>query len=266
MEVPKLGRQHGKAVISCRLLSCRTRSSVSKMGPFKDATHCDKLQPQGVQFGRRVFAECCSLSKIGLGKEATNALAPGAQIAPFAFESCLALVSVTFAMANNNKSSALPDGSFCGAGIESLRLPPDFHFIGPKACENCKRLIEVDLMRTDITAISTSTFAYCIALVDIWLPPKVQKIGKETFLCCTSLQEVVIPPMLGYLGIRAFCGCEQLSFFTQLDAADSDRGVQAENNTFLMCDNFEQESWIQLLPPRDTDSDAFNEELHKGLY
>ena len=68
-----------------------------------------------VQFGRRVFAECCSLSKIGLGKEATNALAPGAQIAPFAFESCLALASVTFAMANNNKSRALPDGSFCGA-------------------------------------------------------------------------------------------------------------------------------------------------------
>ena len=118
-------------------------------------------------------------------------------------------------------------------------------------------------MCTDITAISTSTFAYCIALVDIWLPPKVQKIGKETFLCCTSLQEVVIPPMLGYLGIRAFCGCEQLSLLTQLDEADSDRGVQADDNTFLMCD---RESWIELLPPRDTDSDAFDEELHKGLY
>ena len=73
-------------------------------------------------------------------------------------------------MANNNESRALPDGSFCGAGVESLRLPPDFHFIGPKACENCKRLIEVDLMCTDITAIWGSTFSYCVALVDIWLP------------------------------------------------------------------------------------------------
>ena len=63
--------------------------------------------------------------RIGLGNEATNALAPGAQIGPFAFESCLTLTSVTFAMANNHKSRALPDGSFCGAGIESLRLPTD---------------------------------------------------------------------------------------------------------------------------------------------
>ena len=97
--------------------------------------------------------------------------------------------------------------------------------------------------------------AYCIALVDIWLPPKVRQIGKEAFLCCTSLREIVIPPMLRYLGIRAFCGCKQLSLFTQLDEADSDRGVQAEDNTFLMCDNFEREAWIELLPPRDTDSD-----------
>ena len=105
-----------------------------------------------------------------------------------------------------------------------------------------------------------------IALVDIWLPPKVQRIGKEAFLCCTSLRELVIPPKLQYLGIRAFCGCEQLALFTQLDKAYPHRGVQAEDNAFLMCDNFERESWIELLPPRDTDSDAFGEELHKGLY
>ena len=68
-----------------------------------------------------------------------------------------------------------------------------------------------------------------------FLPP-----ASQAFLCCTSLQEVVIPPMLRYFGIRAFCGCEQLSLLTQPDEADSDRGVQAEDNTFLMCDNFER--------------------------
>ena len=66
---------------------------------------------------------------VGTNNEAANALAPGAQLGPFAFESCLALASVTFAMARNHKSRALPDGSFCGAGVESLRLPPDFHFM-----------------------------------------------------------------------------------------------------------------------------------------
>ena len=142
----------------------------------------------------------------------------------------------------------------------SLRLPLDFHFIGPKACENCKRLVEVDLMCTDITAIWGSTFAYCVALVDIWLPPKLQRIGKEAFLCCASLRELVIPTELRYLGIRAFCGCDQLSLFTLLDEADSARVIQAEDNTFLMCDKFARESWIELLPPRDTVSDAFDEE------
>ena len=39
--------------------------------------------PGCVQFGIRVFAECCSLSQVSPGKEACNALAPGAQIAPF---------------------------------------------------------------------------------------------------------------------------------------------------------------------------------------
>ena len=114
-------------------------------------------------------------------------------------------------------------------------------------------------------AIWGSTFSYCVALVDIWPPPMVRRIGKEAFLCCASLRELVIP-MLRYLGIRAFCGCEQLTLFTQLDQTSSGRGVQAEDNTFLMCDNFERESWIELLPPGDTDSDAFDEELHKGLY
>ena len=97
----------------------------------------------------------------------------------------------------------------------------------------------------------------CIALVDIWLPPKLQRIGKEAFLCCTSLRELVIPTELHYLGIRAFCGCDQLALLTLLDEADSARVTQAEDNTFLMCDNFARESWIELLPPGDTDLDAF---------
>ena len=69
------------------------------------------------------------------------------------------------------------------------------------------------------------------------------------FLCCASLREVVVPPTLQDLGIRAFCGCEQLTLFTKLDDPDTWRGVYAEDNTFLMCGNFERESWMKLLPP-----------------
>ena len=101
------------------------------------------------------------------------------------------------------------------------------------------------------------------------------RIGKEAFLCCISLRELVIPTELRYLGIRAFCGCEQLALFTLLDIGDVERTtqdigdvertIQAENNAFLMCDNFARASWIELLSPRDPDSDAFDEELHTEL-
>ena len=56
--------------------------------------------PGCVQYSRRVFAECCFLSKVGIGKGAddANTLAPVAQLVRFAFESCLTLTSIAFAM------------------------------------------------------------------------------------------------------------------------------------------------------------------------
>ena len=177
------------------------------------------LAPGCVQFSRRVFAECCSLRRIGVSQAANddNVLAPGAQLGRYAFESCLTLTSITFAMDETNKARALPEGAFCGSGLETLCLPSDFHNIGPRACENCKRLVEVNLMSTDITALLTSTFAHCVAMTHIWLRPRLTQIGKEAFLSCIALQEVVIPTELQEIGLRAFCGCEQLRVFTLLD-------------------------------------------------
>ena len=67
------------------------------------------VAPGCVQFSRRVFAECCSLSRIGVSQEAddSNVLAPGAQLGRYAFESCLTLTSITFAMDQTNKARAL---------------------------------------------------------------------------------------------------------------------------------------------------------------
>ena len=166
--------------------------------------------PGCVQYSRRVFAECCSLGRVGVSHETedSNTLAPGAQLGKYAFESCLTLTTITFDMDHTNKPRALPEGAFCGAGIEQLCLPSDFHNIGPRACENCKRLMEVNLLGTEITALLYSTFAHCVALHCIWLPPRLTQIGKEAFLNCVMLQEVVIPTELSDIGNRAFCGCE----------------------------------------------------------
>ena len=129
--------------------------------------------PGCVHYGPRVFAECCSLGRVGASHETEGSgLAPGAQQGKYAFESCLTIATITFDMDHTNKPRALPEGAFCGAGIEQLCLPCDFHNIGPRACENCKSLVEVNLMSTEITALLSSTFAHCVALNWIWLPPR----------------------------------------------------------------------------------------------
>ena len=83
--------------------------------------------PGCVQFSRRVFTECCSLSRIGVNQAANddNVLAPGAQLGRYAFESCLTLTSTTFVMDQTNKARALPERAFCGSGLETLCLPSD---------------------------------------------------------------------------------------------------------------------------------------------
>ena len=48
---------------------------------------------------------------------------------------------------------------------------------------------------------------------------------------------------------------EQLRCFTPLDLGEIDR-----LNAFLLCDNFEQLSWVEL-PTEGPDSDAFDEEF-----
>lgn len=178
-----------------------------------------------------------------------------------AFESCLLLRSITFAMDHTSRLRSLPEGSFCGAGIRNLCLPCDFQSIGPRACENCKRLIEVNLLCAEIHALLRFTFAHCEALTDVWLPPRLTSIGKEVFIRCIALQELAIPAKLRDIGIRAFCRCEQLRRLTPAYLGEADTIVKAENNAFLLCAKFEQASWIELLPSDGPDSDAFDEEF-----
>ena len=54
--------------------------------------------PGCVQCSRRVFAECCSLGRVGVSHETddSNVLAPGAQLDKYVFESCLTLTTTTF--------------------------------------------------------------------------------------------------------------------------------------------------------------------------
>ena len=89
-------------------------------------------------------------------------------------------------------------------------------------------------MSTEITALLSSTFAHCVALQCIWLPPRLMQIGKEAFLNCDVLQELVIPTELSDIGDRAFCGCEQLQRFALLDWGDIEQWVESAFHDWLL--------------------------------
>ena len=61
-------------------------------------------------------------------------------------------------------------------------------------------------MCTDITALLKSTFAQCVAMTHIWLPPRLTQIGKEAFPQLHCAQEVVIPTELQEMAFEPFMG------------------------------------------------------------
>ena len=203
----------------------------------------------------------------------TNQLAPQAQFRPRAFEKCSALRHLNFEQTEYDPANlyrCLPECCFLEAGIVSLHLPADFNWIGPAACELCKRLQSVDLSRTEVSEILGSTFAHCSQLERLSLANKVRRIGREAFLNCTSLSEVHAPPALLYVARRAFAGCAQLCTLHRPETKTTWRGTYAESSAFDICSQFKIPQWVHLLPSKQSNSgegwtDDFHEELRKDL-
>ena len=210
------------------------------------------LAPGCKYFRICVFEECCSLVQVGVQSATTNQLAPQAQFRPRAFEKCSALRDLSFEKTEYdpaNLNRCLPECCFLEAGIVSLHLPADFNWIGPAACELCKRLQTVDLSRAVISEILGSTFAHCSQLEQLSLAIKLRRIGREAFLNCASLREVHAPPALLYVARRAFAGCTRLCTIHKPEAKTTWRGPYAESSAFYKCSQLKIPGWLHLLPP-----------------
>ena len=200
-------------------------------------------------FGLWVFEECYSLAQIGDQSTTVNQLAPQAQFRPRAFEKCSTLQQLNFERTEydpTNLNRSIPEGCFVEAGIESLYLPADFNWMGPAACELCKRLRTVDISQTEISEILGGTFAHCSQLQQLRLAKTVRRIGRDALLNCASLGELHTPPTLLYIARRAFAGCIQLCTLSRVGNKATWRGTYAEYDAFDTCSQFKLPKWIRL--------------------
>ena len=121
------------------------------------------IAPGCKYFGLWVFEECYALAQIGDQSMILNQLAPQARFRPRAFEKCSALQQLNFERTEYDPTDqyrSIPEGCFFAAGLESLFVPADFNWMGPAACEHCKRLRVVDISQTEISEILGGTFAH----------------------------------------------------------------------------------------------------------
>ena len=218
------------------------------------------LVPGCKEFGTQVFEECCSLLQVGIRNDASNQLAPQAELRPHAFQKCTALRQLDLELSEHypiSSTRSLPDCCFLEAGLTSLTLPPDFTWIGTAACERCLQLLLVDLSRTEITEIMNCAFAHCKHLRTLKLPNKLRKIQQEAFLKCASLTDVQVPPTLLYIARRAFAGCTQLQRFQRDGKRLTWRGTYSHANAFLKCTNLDTPKWVRWLPRNPQDEDQW---------
>ena len=216
------------------------------------------VAPGCVDYGVRAFAECCALQQGGAIDNGANVLAPGATLAPYAFEKCLRLSQITLPQVLTRPKipplpppyRGIPQGCFHSSGLASLLLPAEVNFIGPQACENCKHLVCVDLSITMLKAISKHTFSHCVGLAQVRLPSTLQEIHAEAFADCEALEIVDVPPALRYTAHKAFANCSRL---LQLNLRQGKRttwrGAMRKSGPFELCSWLEIPRWINHLPP-----------------
>ena len=114
-------------------------------------------------------------------------------------------------------------GSYCfyNTGFTEVVLPDTIKTLDGYAFSNCKRLIRLDLSKTNAEWYYGGAFEDCINLTEIMLPETMERIPGNMFEGCTSLVEITCPKNLKSIGPGAFRGCSSLSKIELSDKLES---------------------------------------------
>ncbi len=140
----------------------------------------------------------------------TVILTKGTQIAPYAFNGCKNLTSITIpdSIISIGKSAF----SDCDS-LTSITLPDSIASIGEYAFNNCKSLTSVTIPN-NVTSIGKAVFGNCDSLTSITIPDSVTSICACAFEACTSLTSVTIGNAVTAIDDYAFNGCTNLTSLT----------------------------------------------------
>ena len=103
----------------------------------------------------------------------------------------------------------VPNFTFQGCQLTSVKLPETVTAVGDYAFMMCKVLPRIDLP-AGVSSIGVGAFKGCAKLGAIDLPAAVTSIGTEAFSGCAELPKLTLPAALQTLGSGAFAGCSGL--------------------------------------------------------
>lgn len=107
--------------------------------------------------------------------------------------------------------------------LVSVDIPNTVESIGNSAFHTCSNLKKVDLSKTKIVGLSSSTFRNCEKLEGIILPEKLNSLGTYTFYGCRNLKTICIPRTVNGTGANTFYGCSSLKDVTLGDGFNADK-------------------------------------------
>lgn len=106
----------------------------------------------------------------------------------------------------------IPDSAYAGReDIDSLMLGREVESIGRFAFADCPNLRVVRFEQgSSLGMVSDYAFAWCQALMDIFLPTCCRTLGEGVFRDCSSMENLCFPDSLLYIPRDAMRGCGKL--------------------------------------------------------
>ena len=179
------------------------KSALGSMGRLKTLTFASDYQC--VSFGRGAISSCVQLESITIPDSVEN-------LGEYAFQSCLALLSVQFG--EDSKLKTIGQYAFDNCqNLKSIEIPSGVTQLSSHLFEGCAQLTDIKLPES-ITMIDTQAFSFCMALTEIVIPDSVTEIEGGAFANCYNLKSVVLPSGIHKISVALFSDCFGLESVT----------------------------------------------------